>query len=161
MKKKLFPFVTGIGAIPYVMNCNVSIETNDLQLGRDIAKDLRATSEGGLPGVQTMAFHHEGNVEIACNVESIEVQDDVNERASLLSKLKESGVELVNSFGRFYNVSGRTIYERVKCQASKFNVETQRECIVGFTPEEANAIAIDALSTEQYEFWKNRTKRMM
>ncbi|KAJ7362031.1 Formiminotransferase domain, N-terminal subdomain [Desmophyllum pertusum] len=60
---------TGIGAIPYITNCNITIDCQDLGLGREIAKAIRATP-GGLAGVQSMAFEHEGRVEIACNVEA-------------------------------------------------------------------------------------------
>ena len=65
---------TGVGAIPYITNCNVTINTKDLLLGKEIAKSIRATTPGGLQGVQAMAFHHEGMVEIACNVQGAEVQ---------------------------------------------------------------------------------------
>ena len=65
---------TGIGAIPYVTNCNITIDSQDLDLGREIAKAIRASTPGGLSGVQSMAFKHEGRVEIACNVEASEVR---------------------------------------------------------------------------------------
>ena len=61
---------TGVGAIPYITNCNVTIDNQDLDLGREIASGIRASSPGGLAGVQSMAFRHEGRVEIACNVEA-------------------------------------------------------------------------------------------
>lgn len=64
---------TGVGAIPYVTNCNVTIDSQDLGLGREIASGIRASSQGGLAGVQSMAFKHEGRVEIACNVEASKV----------------------------------------------------------------------------------------
>ena len=64
---------TGVGAIPYITNCNVTIDCQDLQLGKEIAKAIRATTPGGLAGVQSMAFEHEGRVEIACNVEASKV----------------------------------------------------------------------------------------
>lgn len=64
---------TGVGAIPYVTNCNVTIDSQDLGLGREIASAIRASSPGGLAGVQSMAFKHEGRVEIACNVEASKV----------------------------------------------------------------------------------------
>lgn len=64
---------TGIGAIPYVTNCNVTIDCQDLDLGREIARAIRASTPGGLVGVQSMAFEHEGRVEIACNVEASKV----------------------------------------------------------------------------------------
>ena len=62
--------LTGIGASPYVMNCNVTMETKNLAIGHEIAQAIRGTSSGGLKGVQTMAFRHEGAIEIACNVEA-------------------------------------------------------------------------------------------
>lgn len=64
---------TGVGAIPYVTNCNVTIDCQDLNLGREIAKAIRASTPGGLAGVQSMAFEHEERVEIACNVEASKV----------------------------------------------------------------------------------------
>lgn len=64
---------TGVGAIPYITNCNVTINTKDLALGQEIAKSLRAATPGGLQGVQAMAFEHDGMVEIACNVEAFKV----------------------------------------------------------------------------------------
>lgn len=64
---------TGVGAIPYVTNCNVTIDCQDLNLGKEIAKAIRASTPGGLAGVQSMAFEHEGRVEIACNVEASKV----------------------------------------------------------------------------------------
>ena len=68
--------LTGVGASPFVMNCNVTIETNNLQVGQTIARTIRGASPGGLKGVQAMAFDHEGSVEIACNVEAF-VSDQV------------------------------------------------------------------------------------
>lgn len=64
---------TGLGAIPYVMNCNVTIDCQDVNLGKEIAKAIRASTTGGLAGVQSMAFAHEERVEIACNVEASKV----------------------------------------------------------------------------------------
>ncbi|ROT79080.1 putative formimidoyltransferase-cyclodeaminase-like [Penaeus vannamei] len=61
--------LTGVGAIPYMMNVNVTLDSADVALGRRVASALRATSPGGLPGVQSMAFPHEGRVEVACNVD--------------------------------------------------------------------------------------------
>ena len=40
----------GIGAIPYMTNYNVTLDTADVALGRAIAAELRATAPGGLPG---------------------------------------------------------------------------------------------------------------
>ena len=67
--------MTGIGAIPYMMNFNITIDSNDIELGRFIAKAVRAsTPNTGCPGVQTMAFNHEGRIEVACNVDTCDLQ---------------------------------------------------------------------------------------
>ncbi|XP_064167664.1 formiminotransferase N-terminal subdomain-containing protein isoform X1 [Anguilla rostrata] len=63
--------LTGVGAGPYVTNCNVTIDTCDVGVGKRVAQGLRESSAGGLPGVQVLALPHEGAVEIACNVESV------------------------------------------------------------------------------------------
>lgn len=124
---------TGIGAIPYVTNCNVSIDCQDLQLGKDIAKAIRATTPGGLAGVQSMAFKHEGRVEIACNVEAS----------------KE-----VSSEGLFQYTSPEEIENRVREMAAKKNVKLYGTKLVGFTPEEAYQRAVNALSQENATAWK-------
>ncbi len=54
------------------MNCNVTIDTQDLAVGQIVASAIRESSPGGIPGVQVMALPHEGAVEIACNVESVQ-----------------------------------------------------------------------------------------
>ncbi|XP_043245688.1 glutamate formimidoyltransferase-like [Amphibalanus amphitrite] len=63
--------VTGIGAIPYMTNYNVTLDTADLAVGREVAAELRATAPGGMPGVQAMAFVHGGRVEVACNLDTL------------------------------------------------------------------------------------------
>ena len=69
--------ITGIGAIPYMTNFNVTIGTDDLEIGNSIAKAVRGSSPNGLYGVQSMAFHHDGLIEVACNVETIDLQKQV------------------------------------------------------------------------------------
>ena len=70
--------LTAIGAIPYMTNFNVTISTSDLHLGKEIAKEIRASSPNGLLGVQSMAFPHMGMIEIACNVETVDLQKVVS-----------------------------------------------------------------------------------
>lgn len=69
--------LTGIGAIPYMTNFNVTINTDNLGLGNSIAKKIRGSSPNGLFGVQAMAFPHQGMVEVACNVETLDLQKAV------------------------------------------------------------------------------------
>lgn len=132
------------------MNCNVTIDTQDVGFGRQIATALRATSPGGLVGVQAMAFAHEGKVEIACNVEGIYVDN-----TSVLSeKEKES---LTCSFGNCYHMPADIIESRVKEMAADRDIETVGTALVGFSPKEAHRLAVHALLTGEGEYWRSRT----
>jgi glutamate formiminotransferase len=60
-------------------NFNVMIRTCDMKIGTSIAKAIRDRN-GGLLGVQAMAFHHgQDQIEIACNVNII-LFDQTNQR---------------------------------------------------------------------------------
>lgn len=50
------------------MSCNVTIDSQDLALGKEILSAIQGSNANGLKGVQTMTFPHEGKIEIACNV---------------------------------------------------------------------------------------------
>lgn len=56
-----------VGAVPWLVNYNVLLHTDDLPAARAIA---RAVSQrgGGLPGVQAMALRHTDGIEVACNL---------------------------------------------------------------------------------------------
>ncbi|ELR56900.1 hypothetical protein M91_14977 [Bos mutus] len=103
---------TGIGASPYVMNCNVTIDSQDLALGKEIASAIRGSNVNGLKGVQTMAFPHEGKIEIACNVESFEDQE--------VTETSEGSQYMAYSVlgDHFYYISPHYIEAQVKKLAS-------------------------------------------
>lgn len=70
--------LTGIGAIPYMSVLNVILDTNDLKIGRDIASKIRGANKlTGLPGIQTMALRKNEGVEIACNLDTNDLQSKV------------------------------------------------------------------------------------
>lgn len=52
-----------------MMSCSVTIDSQDLALGKEIPSAIRGSNANGFKGVQTMTFSHEGKIEIACNVE--------------------------------------------------------------------------------------------
>lgn len=144
--------LTGIGASPYVMNCNCTLDTQDLSIGKEIASAIRARSKGGLPGVQAMAFPHNGKVEVACNVESIkdtEIEAVANEGLKFFSYriLDES----------FSYVLPRTIEDRIKTLAKKHSLSTAGTALIGFTPQECKRLADYAISNGIGEFWKYRS----
>ena len=68
--------LTGIGAIPYMTNFNVTLKDGiNLDIGRKVAAKIRNSNPDGTGclGVQSMAFNHiENRIEIACNVELLE-----------------------------------------------------------------------------------------
>ncbi|KAJ1187346.1 hypothetical protein NDU88_004122 [Pleurodeles waltl] len=143
--------LTGIGASPYVMNCNCTLDTRDLSVGKEIASAIRASSKGGLPGVQAMAFPHNGKVEVACNVESIkdtDIQAVANEGLKFFSyKILEES---------FSYVLPRTIEDRIKTLAKKHSLSIAGTALVGFTPQECKRLADYAISNGIGEFWKHR-----
>ncbi|XP_053774880.1 formiminotransferase N-terminal subdomain-containing protein isoform X1 [Desmodus rotundus] len=142
--------LTGIGASPYVMNCNVTIDSQDLALGKEIASAIRGSNANGLKGVQAMAFPHEGKVEIACNVESFE-----DHEATETSE--DSRYVAYSVLGnRFSYVSPHYIEAQVKKLAGDQGIGTIGRALVGFTPEECKNCAEYAIKESIGEFWKIR-----
>lgn len=94
------------------MNCNVTIDSQDLALGKEIASAIRGSNVNGLKGVQTMAFPHEGKIEIACNVESFEDQE--------VTETSEGSQYMAYSVlgDHFYYISPHYIEAQVKKLAS-------------------------------------------
>ena len=56
-----------VGAVPWLVNYNVTLETADLAVGRSVARAVSSRG-GGLPGVQAMALRHGEGLEVACNL---------------------------------------------------------------------------------------------
>ncbi|XP_026862602.1 formiminotransferase N-terminal subdomain-containing protein [Electrophorus electricus] len=141
--------ITGVGASPYVMTCNVTMDTQDLTIGRDVAAAIRESSPGGIPGVQVIALPHEGTVEIACNVES------VGERPSPgLAAGMEPWPEFSIGDQTFCHAPASLIAAYVKRLAGHHGVVTKGTALVGFTPQKCKALAEQALTQGIREFWK-------
>lgn len=132
------------------MNCNVTIDSQDLALGREIAGAIRGSNANGLKGVQAMAFPHEGKIEIACNVESFE-----DEEATETSEESQYMAYSVLG-GHFSYVSPRYIEAQVKKLASDRGIGTIGRALIGFTPQECKNCAEYAIKENIGEFWKIR-----
>ncbi|XP_076120502.1 formiminotransferase N-terminal subdomain-containing protein isoform X2 [Alosa pseudoharengus] len=154
--QKLFG-LTGVGVSPYVMNCNVTIGTQDLAVGHRVAAALRESSPSGIPGVQVLALPHDGDVEIACNVESVE--------GAPPSSFGTTGGDPWPSFsidGQLYcHAPASLITTRVAELAGRDGVATKGTALVGFTPRECRGLAERALSLGIGEFWKEQRKLHM
>ncbi|XP_069974624.1 uncharacterized protein [Penaeus vannamei] len=140
--------LTGVGAIPYMMNVNVTLDSADVALGRRVASALRATSPGGLPGVQSMAFPHEGRVEVACNVDLLPASE-----APASHSMKAS------LGGRYFYTPPEQIEARVLEEAG--GVGVVGTALVGFSPEEARGLALHALAHAHDEAWRDVARRRM
>lgn len=56
-----------MGAVPWVVNYNVLLDTRDLKAASHIAKAVSARG-GGLAAVEAMALSHAEGTEVACNL---------------------------------------------------------------------------------------------
>lgn len=130
------------------MNCNVTIDTQDLSLGRNVASAIRESNPNGIPGVQVVALPHEGAVEIACNVES------VKDSFTSLSCGKEPWPGFTIKGQHFYHAPASLITARVEELAAYYGVAIKGTALVGFTPCECWSLAEDALSKGIGEYWK-------
>ena len=69
--------ISVIGGAPYMSVLNIMLDTSDLKLGKYIASTIRQ-SNNGLSGIHAMAFYKEnGKVEIACNIDTNDLQAEV------------------------------------------------------------------------------------
>lgn len=58
-----------VGSVPFVVNYNVLLRTDDMPLSRQIARAISSRG-GGLPSVEAMALPHEGGEDI-CTLNSL------------------------------------------------------------------------------------------
>ncbi|XP_034550106.1 formiminotransferase N-terminal subdomain-containing protein [Notolabrus celidotus] len=147
--------LTGVGASPYVMNCNVTIDTQDIAMGHSIAMAIRESTPGGLPGVQVLALPHEGSVEIACNVESVKGSPPGHMTTS------EQWPCFIIDGQPYCHAPASLITARVAELAGKQGVTVKGTALVGFTPRECRGLAELALSQGIAEFWKDQHRIRM
>ena len=63
---------TAIGARPFLVAYNVYLDTRDVSIAKDIAKQIR-TSSGGLPAVQASGFEVDGFAQVSMNLLDIDI----------------------------------------------------------------------------------------
>lgn len=130
------------------MNCNVTIDTQDLAVGQIVASAIRESSPGGIPGVQVMALPHGGAVEIACNVESVQGGPPSS------SYGEEKWPSFTIGGQNFCHAPASLVTARVAELARHHGVAIKGTALVGFTPRECQRLAEGALSNGIGEFWK-------
>ena len=126
--------VTGVGAAPYMSNFNISLETSDMRLAERVLGVIRART-GGLPGVSAMAFHHNNNIEVACNVDMVRGEEDMGDMGDMEEILPG-----------FWRTRFTAIESRVRRMASEAGVSVLGESvIIGLTPDTARKLTLEAL----------------
>lgn len=72
--KKVHPTAgaTAIGARPFLVAFNVYLDTQEIAVAKEIAKQIR-TSSGGLPGVQASGFIVDGLAQVSMNLLDIDI----------------------------------------------------------------------------------------
>lgn len=143
----------GVGSSPYVMNCNVTINTVDVAIGCRIAAAIRESNPDGLPGVQVLALPHEGTVEIACNVESM--------KRSQLATAGEDWPTFSVAGQLYSHIPANLIKARVAELAAREKVRVNDMAVVGFTPRECRGLGELALALDIPEFWKEQRQIRM
>ena len=134
--------VTGLGASPYMSNYNISLETRDMKVARQVVEVIREKS-GGLPGVSAMAFHHKDNIEIACNVDMFILKEN---NSMHMKHLKMNNIERV--MGELWRTRFSVIGDQVETQASRSGTSvTGDSVIIGFTPEQSRSLTLQALAS--------------
>jgi len=137
--------LVGIGAIPYMTNFNVTINTADIDIGKTIAASIRGSNPHGLLGVQSMAFPHiDGFVEVACNVDLFKL--DLSNQSHQLAHQK-GDVELAFS-DEYYMTKLSTISAKIEALAQSHRKTTiKSSTVIGFTALEAGDRARHGLKT--------------
>ena len=128
--------LTGVGAAPYMSNFNISLETTDLRPAERVLRAIRS-STGGFLGVSAMAFPHHNKVEIACNVDLVRSNEvDIEDMEEI--------------FPGFWRTRFSAIEARVIQAASEVGVSVLEDSvIIGFTPDTARQLTIEALRCGQ------------
>ena len=149
--------LAGIGAIPYMSNFNVMINCNDPQVAKNIATSIRDRN-GGLLGVQAMAFPHGANkMEIACNVDLVHLD---RKNSKQIEAVKDG--KFVKNMGDFYMTPFDVIHNEIRLKAEAAGCSIHGDSvIIGFTPQEAGKITHDCLmSGETYAVGKFKKAQM-
>jgi len=87
---------TAIGARPFLVAYNIYLETADVQVAKDIAKEVR-TSSGGLPAVQASGFEVDGKAQVSMNLLDIDVTPPAVVFAMVEAAARARGVGVARS----------------------------------------------------------------
>ena len=87
---------TAIGARPFLVAYNVYLNTQEIGVAKEIAKQIR-TSSGGLPGVQASAFIVDGLAQVSMNLLDIDITSPAVVYNAIKVRAEKQGVEVRTS----------------------------------------------------------------
>src|SRR5881394_726063 len=87
---------TAIGARPFLVAFNVYLDTQDIQVAKEIAKQIR-TSSGGLPGVQASGFIVDGLAQVSMNLLDIDITSPAVVFNAIKARAEKRGVGIQKS----------------------------------------------------------------
>jgi len=87
---------TAIGARPFLVAFNVYLDTQDITVAKEIAKQIR-TSSGGLPGVQASGFIVDGLAQVSMNLLDIDITSPAVVFNAIKVRAEKRGVAIQKS----------------------------------------------------------------
>ncbi len=82
---------TAIGARPFLVAYNVYLDTQEIAVAKEIAKQIR-TSSGGLPGVQASGFIVDGLAQVSMNLLDIDITSPAVVFNAIKARAEKQGV---------------------------------------------------------------------
>jgi len=82
---------TAIGARPFLVAFNVYLDTQEIAVAKEIAKQIR-TSSGGLPGVQASGFIVDGLAQVSMNLLDIDITSPAVVYNAIKARAEKQGV---------------------------------------------------------------------
>jgi len=87
---------TAIGARPFLVAYNVYLDTRDVSIAKDVAKQIR-TSSGGLPAVQASGFEVDGFAQVSMNLLDIDITPPATVFGAIKALASKRGVDVKKS----------------------------------------------------------------
>jgi glutamate formiminotransferase/formiminotetrahydrofolate cyclodeaminase len=88
--------VTAIGARPFLVAYNVYLDSKDVSIAKEIAKQIR-TSSGGLPAVQASGFEVDGLAQVSMNLLDIDITPPATVFGAIKALAERRGVDVIKS----------------------------------------------------------------
>src|SRR5919201_2529406 len=87
---------TAIGARPFLVAFNVYLDSQEIAIAKEIAKQIR-TSSGGLPGVQASGFIVDGLAQVSMNLLDIDITSPAVAFNAIKARAEKHGVAIQKS----------------------------------------------------------------